>query len=164
MTPSLTPEPGAPLQRTPAERAAILAAVYAQMSATALGYHSIVININVMLLSVNTFLIGYLIGSSPAVEAVPKYLLATIPAILAGSGMVATWIIRAHFLVIAAVIRRIDAAFGSFEPGYFFPGPPLYPRDWQRFGTREWHDIIFDMFIPMQALMGTVGMTLVALR
>jgi hypothetical protein len=150
--------------RTAPERMTILLAVYAQLTSSALGYHSIVINVNVMCLSVNTFLVGYLIGNNPAVHTAPKWLLALIPGMLAMAGGIVTWVIRSHYLAIASIIRRLDVIFGSFTNDYFAPGPALYPIRWRNYGTRQWHEIVFEMFIPLQALMGAIGITLVSLR
>lgn len=152
------------LNRSASERTSILLAVYAQLTSAALGYHSIVINVNVMCLSVNTFLVGYLIGTNQAVKAVPKYLLAPVPGILALAGATVSWVIRSHYLVIASIIRRIDVMFGSFTDNYFSRGPALYPLQWRNYGSHRWHEIVFEMFIPLQALMGIIGITLVALR
>jgi hypothetical protein len=164
---SIEASAGAPqeaLNRTPGERISILLAVYAQLTSSALGYHSIVINVNVMCLSVNTFLVGYLIGTNAAVQGVPKYLLALVPALLAVAGIIVTRVIRSHYLAITSVIRRLDVMFGSFTSDYFAPGPALYPHDWRNYGTRQWHEIVFEIFIPLQLLMGAIGVTLVSVR
>lgn len=47
-----------------------------------LRYHTVVINVNVMRLSVDTLLVGYLIGNSSAVHAVSNDVHALIPAVL----------------------------------------------------------------------------------
>lgn len=47
-----------------------------------LRYHTIVINANVMCLSVDTLLAGYLIGNSSAVHAASRDVLGLIPAVL----------------------------------------------------------------------------------
>jgi hypothetical protein len=117
-----------------------------------------------MCLSVNTFLVGYLIGTSSAVQAAPKYLLASIPGVLALVGIVVTRVIRSHYLKIASIIRRLDVMLGSFTEDYFAPGPALYPPEWLGYGSRQWHEIVFEMFIPLQVLMGAIGITSVWLR
>jgi hypothetical protein len=154
------PVPAAP----PAERQTTLLAIYTQLTGDALGYHTIVINVNVMCLSVNTLLVGYLIGNSSAVRAVSNDVLALIPAVLASTGIFVTAAIRSHYLTIAAIVRRIDAILGSFTEDYFAPGAALYPPHWRDYGTRRWHSIVFEIFIPLELLMGAIGVTLVALR
>jgi hypothetical protein len=152
------------LAGTPAERLTTLLAVYTQLTGDALGYHTIVINVNVMCLSVNTLLVGYLIGNSSAVHAVSNDVLALIPAVLASTGIFVTAAIRAHYLTIATIVRRIDLILGSFTDDYFAPGAALYPSHWRDYGTRRWHSIVFEIFIPLEFLMGAIGVTLVALR
>jgi hypothetical protein len=162
----LTPGESAPAKAAamPAERLTTLLAVYTQLTGDALGYHTIVINVNVMCLSVNTLLVGYLIGNSSAVHAVSNEALALIPAVLACTGIVVTIAIRAHYMSIAAIVRRIDFMLGSFTEDFFAPGAALYPPHWRDYGTRRWHSIVFEIFIPLQLLMGVIGVTLVALR
>jgi hypothetical protein len=155
---------GVPATRVPSEKLSILLAIYAQLTSSALGYHSIVINVNVMCLSVNTFLVGYLIGTNSPVRSPPRHVLEVIPAFLAVAGICVTWVIRSHYQAIAATIRRIDTIFGAFATDYFAPGPALYPPAWNAYGSRHWHEVVFEIFIPLQMLMGTVGTILVARR
>jgi hypothetical protein len=152
------------LAATPSGRLTTLLAVYTQLTGDALGYHTIVINVNVMCLSVNTLLVGYLIGNSSAVHAVSNGVLALIPAVLACTGIFVTAAIRSHYLAIAAIVRRIDLILGSFTEDYFAPGAALYPPHWRDYGTHRWHSIVFEIFVPLELLMGAIGVTLVMLR
>jgi hypothetical protein len=147
-----------------AERRTTLAALYGQLNASALAYHSIVINLNVMIISAVVFLTGYFLTTAANSSLAVHIALATVPLTLCGVGLFVTIVVRQHYMAIARVIRRIDEVNGVFEIGHFMPDEALYPDEWRSFGGKGWHEIIFDVFIPVQLLIGVTAAALIYLR
>ncbi len=146
------------------ERRQTLTTVYQHLSATATAYQSIVISLNVMLITSMVFLTGYLLPASAQHPGAMRIVFASVPMLLGGLGIFVTLVVRRHYYAIAAVIRRIDDVHGVFEPGLYLPGEPLYPDRWRAFASGRWRDIIFDIFVPAQSVIALVCAALTATR
>jgi hypothetical protein len=105
-----------------------------------------------MVSTITIFSTGYLLSAVSNAGIIRHAVLAAIPLLLSGIAIAVTWVVRAHFHDLAAVIRRLDQALGLFDIGRYLPGESIYPAVWQDFGTKRWREIIFDIFIPLQAL------------
>lgn len=146
------------------ERRSALNAIYGQLTSAAITYHSIVISLNVMLVTANIFMTGQLMGLAAEGHMGMRLPMCAIPLLIAIAGIIGTRIIRLQYLRIASLIRRIDEANGVFEPGLYLPFQSLYPETWRTFGTKRWHEIEFDLFLPLQAFFGVVSAGLILLR
>ncbi len=146
------------------DREAVLLATHAHMSSTSLAYHQIVISLNVMVSTITIFSTGYLLTAAATMAVLGHALLAIVPLLLSTIAIIVTLIVRRHFGELAAVIRRIDEALRLFDPDVYIAGASVYPAVWRSFGTKQWREIIFDVFPPLQAFVGLVCAALIVLR
>lgn len=118
-----------------AERRASLMALQAQLSNAGIAYHTIIINLNVMLVTATVFMTGCFLSMAGSASTGTRILLSAVPLTLAVIALAVTWIVRSHYFAIASVIRRIDEVNGVFELGHFIPGETLFPSEWKAFGS-----------------------------
>lgn len=117
-----------------------------------------------MVSTITIFSTGYLLTTAATMGVLGHVLLAVVPLLLSAVASVVTLIVRRHFSELEAVFRRIDEALKLFDPDVHLEGASVYPAVWRSFGTKQWREIIFDVFPPLQAFIGLVCAELIVLR
>jgi hypothetical protein len=98
--------------------------------------------------TVTMLVVGWIVSAHNADKPMSchqKWLFTVAIAIFASFTTALLCQLRSYFDDVAGVINRIDWLLGAHEPGRYCATDTLYPKAWQKFGSREYREPIFTL-------------------